>query len=105
MNLVTKIINGMYKKSKYNNTFKQMQESKLRIKSLDFIMKFIKNLSELVEKNVNKNTLTNEETKQRESNPLMKVKDNYEKIILSLDENEEIFEGIKSINLINWLLE
>ena len=35
----------------------------------------------------------------------MKVKDNYEKIILSLDENEEIFEGIKSINLINWLLE
>lgn len=62
MNLVTKIINGMYKKSKYNNTFKQMQESKLRIKSLDFIMKFIKNLSELVEKNVNKNLLTNEET-------------------------------------------
>ena len=39
-----------------------MQESKLRIKSLDFIMKFIKNLSELVEKNVNKNLLTNEET-------------------------------------------
>lgn len=34
----------------------------------------------------------------------MKVKDNYEKIILSLDKNEEIFEGIKSINLINWLL-
>ena len=31
-------------------------------------------------------------------------KDNYEKIILSLDENEEMFEGIKSINLINWLL-
>ena len=49
-------------------------------------------------------SLTNEETKQRELNPLMKVKDNYEKIILSLDENEEIFDGIKAINLINWLL-
>lgn len=49
-------------------------------------------------------SLTNEETKQRELDPLMKVKDNYEKIILSLDENEEMFEGIKSINLINWLL-
>ena len=34
----------------------------------------------------------------------MKVKDNYEKIILSLEENEEIFDGIKAINLINWLL-
>lgn len=49
-------------------------------------------------------SLTNEETKQRKLDPLMKVKDNYEKIILSLDENEEMFEGIKSINLINWLL-
>lgn len=49
-------------------------------------------------------SLTNEETKQRELDPLMKVKDNYEKIILSLDENEEIFDGIKAINLINWLL-
>lgn len=49
-------------------------------------------------------SLTNEETKQRELDPLMKVKDNYEKIILSLDENEEMLEGIKAINLINWLL-
>ena len=40
--------------------------------------------------------------KLSQENP--KIKDNYEKIILSLDENEEIYEGIKSINLINWLL-
>ena len=49
-------------------------------------------------------SLTNEEAKQRELDSLIIVKDNYEKIILSLDKNEEIFEGIKSINLINWLL-
>ena len=49
-------------------------------------------------------SLMSEETKTRELSPLKKIKDNYEKIILSLDENEEIYEGIKSINLINWLL-
>lgn len=49
-------------------------------------------------------SLISEETKTRELSPLMKIKDNYEKIILSLDENEEVYEGIKSINLINWLL-
>ncbi len=49
-------------------------------------------------------SLMSEETKTRELSPLKKIKDNYEKIILSLDESEEIYEGIKSINLINWLL-
>ena len=49
-------------------------------------------------------SMNNEETRKRELTPLMKVKDNYEKIILSLDDEEEIYEGIKSINLINWLL-
>lgn len=49
-------------------------------------------------------SMNNEETRKRELTPLMKVKDNYQKIILSLDEEEEIYEGIKSLNLINWLL-
>ncbi len=49
-------------------------------------------------------SMSNEETRERELNPLRKVEDNYEKIVLSLDEEEEIYEGIKSLNLINWLL-
>lgn len=49
-------------------------------------------------------SLISEETKERELSPLMKINDNYEKIILSLDENEEIFEGVKAINLLEWLL-
>ena len=73
---------------------------KIDNKEIDFIAT---NLNEKIYFQVTE-SLTNEETKQRELDPLMKVKDNYEKIILSLDENEEIFEGIKSINLINWLL-
>ena len=49
-------------------------------------------------------SLSGEETRNRELTPLMKINDNYEKIILSLDETEEVYEGIKAINLINWLL-
>ena len=73
---------------------------KIDNKEIDFIAT---NLNEKIYFQVTE-SLTNEETKQRELDPLMKVKDNYEKIILSLDENEEMFEGIKAINLINWLL-
>ena len=73
---------------------------KIDNKEIDFIAT---NLNEKIYFQVTE-SLTNEETKQRELDPLMKGKDNYEKIILSLDENEEMFEGIKSINLINWLL-
>lgn len=73
---------------------------KIDNKEIDFIAT---NLNEKIYFQVTE-SLTNEETKQRELDPLMKVKDNYEKIILSLDENEEIFDGIKAINLINWLL-
>ena len=73
---------------------------KIDNKEIDFIAT---NLNEKIYFQVTE-SLTNEETKQRELDPLMKVKDNYEKIILSLDENEEMLEGIKAINLINWLL-
>ena len=50
-------------------------------------------------------SLSNEDTRKRELDPLKKIKDNYEKIILSLDETEDVFDGIKVINLISWLLE
>ena len=51
-------------------------------------------------------SMNSEDVRKRELAPLQKVRDNYKKIILSLDPGlESSFEGIKSKNLINWLLE
>lgn len=50
-------------------------------------------------------TLMGEETRIRELSPFYDIKDNYEKIILSLDENEDVIDGIKVINVIKWLLQ
>lgn len=45
------------------------------------------------------------ETRQRELRPLQMIPDNYEKIILSMDRSFiTSYDGIKAINLINWLL-
>lgn len=45
------------------------------------------------------------ETRERELRPLQMIRDNYEKIILSMDRDFiTSYEGIKSINLIDWLL-
>lgn len=50
-------------------------------------------------------SMTGEEIRKRELTPLQKVHDNYEKMILSLNPGlESSFEGIKSLNLIDWLL-
>ena len=50
-------------------------------------------------------SMNSEEVRRRELVPLQKVRDNYEKMILSLDPGlETSFEGIKSKNLIDWLL-
>ena len=51
-------------------------------------------------------TLLSEETKTRELKPLQKIKDNYEKIILTRD---NVFvntddNGIKILNIVDWLL-
>ena len=49
--------------------------------------------------------MTSEDVRKRELEPLQKIRDNYEKIVLSLDTGiENSFEGIKSINLIDWLI-
>lgn len=46
------------------------------------------------------------EVAERELRPLQAIKDNYEKIILSLDRSFiNSFNGIKALNLIDWLLE
>lgn len=45
------------------------------------------------------------ETRERELRPLRMISDNYEKIILSMDRNYiNSYDGIKSLNLIDWLL-
>lgn len=50
-------------------------------------------------------SMQSEDVRKRELVPLQKIKDNYEKIIFSLDTGSDTsFEGIKSINLIDWLL-
>ena len=45
------------------------------------------------------------ETRERELRPLRMIPDNYEKIILSMDRDYiNSYDGIKSLNLIDWLL-
>ena len=51
-------------------------------------------------------SMTNEDTRRRELAPLQKIKDNYEKIVLSLDTGMDTsYDGIKSRNLIDWLID
>ena len=51
-------------------------------------------------------SMNNEIVRERELRPLQKIKDNYEKIILSLDPGlTASYEGIKSLNVIDWLIQ
>ena len=51
-------------------------------------------------------SMTSEDVRRRELAPLQKIADNYEKIVLSLDPGlDSSYDGIKSLNLINWLLQ
>ena len=51
-------------------------------------------------------SMTNEDTRRRELAPLQKTKDNYEKIVLSLDPGMDTsYDRIKSLNLIDWLID
>ncbi len=50
-------------------------------------------------------SMLSQETRERELRPLRNIQDNYEKIVLSLDSDFiNSYDGIKSLNLINWLL-
>ena len=50
-------------------------------------------------------SMVSEEVRRRELAPLQKINDNYEKIVLSLDTGlDASYDGIKSLNLINWLI-
>ena len=59
INILTKIMNGLYHKSIYQNTFKPLQENELINKTLDFLNKLVFNLNALVEKNERKNQANN----------------------------------------------
>ena len=50
-------------------------------------------------------SMQSSETRERELRPLRMIRDNYEKIVLSIDRNYiNSYDGIKSLNLIDWLL-
>ena len=45
------------------------------------------------------------ETRERELRPLRMIRDNYEKIVLSMDRSYiDSYDGIKALNLLDWLL-
>ena len=51
-------------------------------------------------------SMISEDVRRRELTPLQKIKDNYEKIVLSLDTGlDSSYDGIKSLNVINWLID
>lgn len=51
-------------------------------------------------------SMIEESVRKRELSPLQKINDNYEKIVLSLNTGlDSSYDGIKSINVIDWLLE
>ena len=50
-------------------------------------------------------SMMSQETRERELRPLRLIPDNYEKIILSMDRSYiNSYDGIKSLNVIDWLL-
>lgn len=51
-------------------------------------------------------SMLSEEVRNRELSPLQKIRDNYEKIVLSLEPGlDTSYDGIKSLNLVDWLLD
>lgn len=51
-------------------------------------------------------SMISEEVRARELTPLMRINDNYEKMVLSMEPGlESSYEGIKSRSLIEWLIE
>lgn len=51
-------------------------------------------------------TMASEQTRERELRPLMQIRDNYEKVILTMDKGlYNSIDGIKIVNIIDWLLD
>ena len=50
--------------------------------------------------------MVSEDVRKRELAPLQKIRDNYEKLVLSLEPGmDSSYDGIKSVKLIDWLLD
>lgn len=49
-------------------------------------------------------TSVDKETMARELKPLQNIKDNYQKFLLTTDPDSGVYEGIRKINVIDWLL-
>ena len=76
INLLTKIMNGLYKKVKYQNTFKNAQENSILVsKTFKFLNIFIKDTSDLVQKNFE---AINDSKKQKNFNISEKNLPNFE---------------------------
>lgn len=75
---------------------------KLAEKEIDFV---VQTMNEIEYYQVSASVL-DEKTFEREITPLRDIKDNYPKTLLTLDEvgNGNNYEGIKQINIIDWLL-
>lgn len=51
-------------------------------------------------------SMQSEDVRERELSPLQKIRDNYEKLVLSLEPGlDASYDGIKSLNLVDWLLD
>lgn len=51
-------------------------------------------------------SMLSEDVRKRELAPLQKIRDNYEKLVLSLEPGlDASYDGIKSLNLVDWLLD
>ncbi|QQS26801.1 ATP-binding protein [bacterium] len=49
-------------------------------------------------------TVKDEKTLARELEPLQRIRDNYQKILLTTDYDDSVYEGIRKINVVDWLL-
>lgn len=50
-------------------------------------------------------SMSSEDVRRRELAPLQKINDNYEKVVLSINTGmDSSYDGIKSLNLIDWLI-
>ena len=95
INLLTKIINGLYKKSKYQSTFKNQEENLLVATTLSFFNRFVENLNKLVEKNeLKKNKTYNNNNNDKEENEITNLNTN------SLNNNTTLLTNINSTEIV-----
>ena len=106
INILTKIMNGLYHKTKYQNTLKPLQENELINKTLDFLNKFVFNLNALVEKNdkIEKKHLNHlhdikrsSSTKGAKYNNINNKENNSNEIEMNIEEDNNIFNSTNNI--------